>query len=657
MKVSSKKWIRFRAYTVAGLMLLGFCLVLGRAFQLQVIEGPRLRQMAMSGIEGTVKLPPARGSIYARDGKELAVSVDVRSIYADPSMIENVEKTALELSRALELPVESVRGRLAAAGRFVWIKRKVPNHVSDRALDLNLAGIGVIPDTRRFFPGREIGAHLIGFVGDEEQGLEGLERKYDEYLRGPQETLFQLRDARRRAFAVSRPDDSGRKRHDLFLTIDKGIQYKAQTALRAAVASSKAEAGTCVVLDPQTGEILAMATVPEYNPNAFRRHAPSEWRNRVVTDIFEPGSTIKPFILAAALNEGVVTPSTPFYCEQGSYRIGRNTVRDTREHETLTAAQVVIHSSNIGAIKLGRTLGHKAVVRYLQDFGFGARTGVGLLGERRGYVRDASSTREIEHATLCFGQGMSATILQSAVAMAALANGGLLLKPYVVDRIVDEDGKVVLQNKPRVVRRVVSPAVARTVSSILEGVVTMDGTAPQAAIDGYRVAGKTGTSQKVDPETMKYSRSKYVAAFVGFAPVDRPRLVIAVAIDEPKGSYYGGVVAGPMFRELGGWALSHLRVAPDVRPAGLDLLPVKAWNPETSAEVQNIAAQLRMESVTAGAVPDFSGMGIREVFTRSREIGIHVEVEGSGFAVSQEPSPGAEIEKGTVIKVRFESPV
>ena len=522
---------------------------------------------------------------------------------------------------------------------------------------MKLDGVGVVPDTRRFFPGREIGAHLIGFVGDEEQGLEGLERRYDDYLRGPQETLLQMRDARRRAFAVSRPDGSGRKRHNLFLTIDRGIQYKAQTALRAAVAAYRAAAGTCVVLDPQTGEILAMATVPEYNPNSFRRHSPAEWRNRAVTDLFEPGSTIKALVLAAALNEGVVTPSTPFFCERGSYRIGGNTVRDTKEHETLTAAQVVIHSSNIGAIKLGRTLGHRAVVRYLEDFGFGSRTGVDLLGERNGYVRDAGSTREIEHATLSFGQGMSATILQSAVAMAALANGGVMMKPYVVSRIVDEDGKVVLENKPQAVRQVVSPAVAKTVSSILEGVVSSEGTAPQAAIKGYRVAGKTGTSQKVDPETRRYSRSKYVASFVGFTPVDRPRLVIAIAIDEPRGSYYGGTVTGPVFREVGEWSMAHLRVAPEVREAALEKPPVPVWNSEAAARVKSIAADLRMENLAAGAMPDFTGMGLREVFTRTRELGILVEMEGSGFVASQDPPAGTEMEKGETVLVRFQPPV
>lgn len=656
MNVSRKKWIRIRVYVVACVMLTGFSVVLARAFQLQIIEGPRLRQIAANGIEGVVQLPPSRGSIYDRDGHELAVSVDVKSIYADPLYIQDRDKTARQLSRTLEEPEKEMRKLLERGGRFVWIKRKLPAYTAGLVEALNLEGIGIISETKRFFPGKEVGAHLIGFVGSDGKGLEGLEKKYDDYLRGPRETLLQMRDARRRTFAVSRPDTTGRKRHDLYLTIDDGIQYKAQTALRAAVEASKAKAGTCVVLNPRSGEVLAMATVPEYNPNSFGRHSPSEWRNRVVTDVFEPGSTIKPFIFAAALNEGVVTSSTPFYCERGSYKVGRHIVHDTHDYETLTAAEVVIRSSNIGAIKLGRTLGHQSVVQYLQKFGFGASTGIGILGERNGFVRGADTNRAIEQATLCFGQGMTATLLQIAVGMSALANGGTLMKPYVVARIVDEDGNVVFENRPRVVRRVVSQPVARNVSAVLEGVVSSEGTAPQAAIEGYRVAGKTGTSQKVDPATKMYSKRKYMSTFVGFTPVDTPKLLIAVAIDEPKGSYYGGVVSAPVFKEVGSWALAYLRISPGVHEEASIGRPEPVWNQETLAKIQSIASALREQNITAGAMPDFSGMGLREVFTRTRQLGVLVEVEGSGFAVSQEPSPGTPIEKGMTVKIQFESP-
>jgi cell division protein FtsI (penicillin-binding protein 3) len=656
MKVSRKKWIRLRVYAVACVMLAGLAVVLARAFQLQVIEGPRLRQIAANGIEGVVKLPPSRGSIYDREGNELAVSVDVKSIYADPQYVQDHDRAARELGRILEEPEKDMRALLEKGGRFVWIKRKVPAYTAGLVQSRNLKGIGVISEKKRFFPAKEIGAHLVGFVGSDGKGLEGLERKYDDYLRGPQETLLQMRDARRRTFAVSRPDTSGRKRHDLYLTIDNGIQYKAQTALRAAVEASRAKAGTCVVLNPQSGEVLAMATVPEYNPNSFSRHSPSEWRNRVVTDVFEPGSTIKPFILAAALNEGLVTPSTPFYCEQGSFKVGGHLVHDTHDYETLTAAQVVIRSSNIGAIKLGRTLGHRNVVRYLKQFGFGSGTGIGILGERGGFVRGADTNRAIEQATLCFGQGMTATALQLAVGMAALANGGTLMRPYVVARIVDEDGKVVFENRPRVVRRVISQPVAKTVSDILEGVVSSEGTAPQAAIDNYRVAGKTGTSQKVDPETKMYSKRKYVSTFIGFTPLDTPKLLIAVSIDEPKGSYYGGVVSAPVFKEIGSWALAHLRISPGNHAADSKVRPEPAWNEETLAKIQSIASALREQNITAGAMPDFSGMGLREVFNHTRQLGVLVEVEGSGFAVSQEPSPGTPIEKGITVKVQFDSP-
>ena len=462
---------------------------------------------------------------------------------------------------------QDIREILNDKRSFVWIQRRIPSTLASRVKAAGFEGIGVTTESRRYYPGKEIAAHLIGFSGTDNQGLEGLERKYDSLLRGPQQDLVRMHDARGRSFDMKTPIPSGQGMHNLVLTIDKEIQYKAQQALAAAVRDSGAKSGQCLVVDPETGEILAMAVVPEFNPNIFSKYGAEHWRNRVVTDCFEPGSTIKAFLVSACLEKGVVTPNTMFDCENGKYEIGGKIVHDTHEYEKLSVADIVIHSSNIGAIKLGEKLGHEAFVSYLRKFGFGEKTGIDISGERSGFIRDSKESKKIGKATLCFGQGMTTTSLQLAMAMAAIANGGKLMQPYVVKKIIDGTGNTVMENTPKVVRRVISEKTARKVTAILENVTGADGTAPKAAISGFRVAGKTGTSQKVDEKTKRYSKTKYVASFVGFAPVEKPRVVLMIAIDEPRGLYYGGIVAGPVFKEVGLWTLNHLGVSPEAELA------------------------------------------------------------------------------------------
>ena len=563
MKLDKKKWIRFRIHLVSLFFICGLGAILFRAYQLQVLQQDYLRGIAENGIVGNTKLPPRRGFIYDREGHELAVSVQVASLFAHPKQIENKKKTARQLGKILD---ESPAGILEILNRkrsFVWVKRRIPPSLRAKVEDLKIKGIGFTTETRRYYPGRETAAHVIGFAGSDNQGLEGIEKKYDRLLRGPEENLAFMRDALGRPFAVSRPDTSEKRMHHLFLTIDKDIQYKAQESLRAAVRKSKAKSGHCVVMDPKTGEILAMAVEPEFNPNVFFKHKPYEWRNRIVTDCFEPGSTIKAFLLSAALEESVVTPKTEIFCEQGKYKIGGRTIHDTHKHGKLSVAEIVIYSSNIGAVKLGNKVGYKRFTQYLKKFGFGQQTHIDLMGERGGFIRPASKARKIDQATLFFGQGMTCTSLQVTAAMAAIANGGKLMRPYVVQKIVDENGRCIEKTSPKVLAKPISPTTAARVSDILKGVTSEEGTAQKAAIEGFSVAGKTGTSQKVDPKTKQYSKKKYVATFVGFVPAQNPRLVILVMVDEPKGHIYGGLVAAPVFKDVGAWALNHLRVNPE----------------------------------------------------------------------------------------------
>ena len=661
MKLKGKKWIRFRIHLVSLFFICGLVAIFVRVFQLQVLQQDYLRGIAENGIIGTTKLPPERGVIYDREGHELAISVQVGSVFAHPKQIKEINRTAGQLSKILGEKQGKILKILKRNRSFVWVKRRISPTLTEQIKALNIKGMGVTTETRRYYPGRETAAHVIGFAGTDNQGLEGLEKKYDGLLRGPEENLAFMRDALGRPFAVVRPVTSDKSMHSLFLTIDKDIQYKAQQSLRAAVKKAKANGGHCIVLDPNTGEILAMAVVPEYNPNVFFDYKPYQWRNRAVTDCFEPGSTIKAFLLAAALEESVVTPQSEFYCEQGKFKVGGRVVHDTHKYGKLSAADIVVYSSNIGAIKLGQKLGYRKFTEYLRNFGFGNKTEIEMLGERGGFIRGAKDARKIDQATLFFGQGMTSTSLHMAMAMGTIANGGKLMRPYVVSKIVDESGHTVETTEPKVVRRVISAKTARKVAAVLEGVATQEGTAEKAAIEGFRVAGKTGTSQKVDPDTKRYSKTKYVASFVGFVPSDKPRLVILVVIDEPKGHIYGGLVAGPVFKEVGSWALNHLRINP--QPSLLGDTKIQSEQPQ--GQPKNIAEAQRslpettklLQEPQAGQLPDFSGLGMREVLKRGRALGLKVCLEGSGLAIKQNPDPGSPLKTVRSVKVSFEPPM
>ena len=661
MKIKEKKWVRFRIHLVSVFFIGGLIAIFFRVYQLQVLQQEYLRGIAKNGIIGNTKLPPKRGVIYDRDGHELAISVQVGSVFAHPKQVKDKKKTAQALSKILGEKHSLILKKLKRNRSFVWVKRRIPQTLAKQVKALNLKGLGITTETRRYYPGRETAAHIIGFAGTDNQGLEGLEKKFDGLLRGPEEKLSFMRDALGRPFAVIRPVTSDRRIHNLHLTIDKDIQYKAQASLRAAVKKAKAKGGHCVVVDPNTGEILAMAVVPEFNPNVFFNYKPYQWRNRAVTDCFEPGSTIKAFLLSAALEESVVSPLSQFYCEQGKFRVGGRVVHDTHKYGNLSVADIVVHSSNIGAIKLGQKLGYRKFTEYLKNFGFGKKAKIDLMGERAGFIRGVKKARTIDQATLYFGQGMTSTSLQLTMAMATIANGGKLMRPYVVSRVVDESGSTTKKTGPKVVKRTISAKTARKVAAILEGVATEEGTAPQAAIEGYRVAGKTGTSQKVDPETKRYSKKKYVASFVGFVPSDKPRLVILVMIDEPKGHIYGGLVAGPVFKEVGAWALNHLRISP--QPSLLSNFNVQSAQahdqPETAADLHVSSALTPQppQKPQAGLLPDFTGLGMREVLKRGRVLGLKVCLEGSGLAIRQNPDPGSLLKTVQSLKVNFRPPM
>jgi cell division protein FtsI (penicillin-binding protein 3) len=650
MKVKEKTWIRFRIYLVAAFFIGAFGAILARAYQLQVLQTEKLTSIARSGYRGVVKLPPKRGTIYDREGHELAVTVEVESIYVHPGQVKNKAKAAKDLACVLGTKERTMAELLKSERPFVWLDRKTTPDRVRKTRALNIDGVGFTTEARRYYPGKEIAGHVLGFAGEDNQGLEGLEKAYDAFLKGPDYTLVQMRDALGRPFSVSRADPEDQEMRDLVLTIDKDIQYAAEQSLRKAVEGTRAKSGHCIIVDPETGEILAMAVVPLFNPNIFWEHQPFQWRNRAVTDSYEPGSTIKAFLLAAGLDSGLVSPETRFFCENGEYKVGNITIHDhdRKGHGFLAVSEIVSYSSNIGAVKIGERIGYKRFTDYLKRFGFGEKTGIDLPGETEGFVRPVKEAKEIDKATCYFGQGMTVNSLQLVMAMATIANGGKLMRPYVVKEVRDAAGKVIKKTEPRTVRRVLSPETASTVTRVLQGVVEEKATGALAALSGYRVAGKTGTSQKVDPRTRRYSNKNYVTLFVGFAPAEKPRMVMLVAVDEPETKKYGGLAAAPVFREVGGWTMNHLRVIPDMT------LVTKDLKENDRDKKGSIHVEVSQEG--PGLLPDFKGRSMRDVLKAARSLGLEVVPNGTGLAFSQQPEPGMSLDKITQVQVNFRPP-
>ncbi|KIH78245.1 penicillin-binding protein [Geoalkalibacter ferrihydriticus DSM 17813] len=628
-----------------------FALVVGRAYYLQVVSGEMWQKRAEQQFQRAIPLAPQRGNIYDRNGAEMAVSLENDSIYAEPPRLRDPGAAARKLAQALNLPVADVQEKLTGKRGFVWIKRRVTPAESDRVRALGLAGIGFIKEHKRYYPNSEIGAQVIGFTGLDPQGLEGVELSYDAELLGAGGYLLMEQDALgRRMTAGNDIVRDGELSHSLYLTIDRNLQYVVEKELAAQVRAMRARSGTVVVLEPDSGRILAMAGQPDFNPNVFWRHKPDHWRNRAICDSFEPGSTFKIFLMAAALEQGVVKPGQSFYCENGRYRIGGRTIHDHRPYKNLTVAEILQVSSNIGTAKIAKALERERFHQFIEGFGFGARTGIDLRGEVTGMVRSPAQWFEIDLAAISFGQGISVTPLQLATATAAIANGGRLMRPYLVERIIDGQGQVVREQTPTVVRRVVSRETAALVRDMMVAVTESGGTGTLAAVPGFRVAGKTGTAQKVDPVAGGYSADKRIASFIGFVPAEDPRLVMVVVLDEPEEQTYGGLVAAPVFSRIAGQALRQLGVSPTL-PRGADPLPpvIEARNLAPLAPL--VDAEPNTEG--PGRMPDLSGMSYRQVLQVMERTGLNIRLEGSGKVVEQVPRSGETIRYDSEVRVRL----
>lgn len=644
------RWLTLRIRLLSGLFFMLLLGVFGRAVYLQVLERDKLRGMAQDQYVRQIEIPARRGDIYDRRGTPLAQSVEVDSIWVDPSMLPDVRKASRALAKALSLDAEELHGRLTRARRFAWLKRQAKPAEVEAVKALGLPGLGFTKEPKRYYPQRELAAHVVGMVGTEGRGLEGLELAFDDELSGKKSRLSGFRDAKGRKLLVQGAlDPVERQGAAVTLTLDRHLQYVAEKALGKAVRDSKATAGMAVVLDPKTGEILALANEPRFNPNVPDGSSRASIRNRAAMDVFEPGSTMKSFVIAAALEEKVIKADDTFFCENGAWRVGRHTINDTHEYGWLTPQRILQVSSNICMAKVAQALGRENLVRYYRAFGFAERAGLGLPGEGRGSIPFPKA--EVALATQSFGQGLSATAIQLAAGFGALANDGVLMRPYLVQKVVDPDGVVLLENRPTEVRRVVSPNVARQVVGMLESVVAKGGTAPKAAMEEYRVAGKTGTAQKADPVARGYS-DKRIASFIGVVPAENPRAVILVVVDEPKTDVYGGQVAAPAFKEIATAAMAHLAVPPSrtVAPEVAAMVPVKPSKPARA-----VVAEAVTEAPEPGTVrvPDVTGQAGREAVVKLLAAALEPQLLGSGRVVAQTPVAGSLVEKGARVTLEL----
>ncbi|MGB5985764.1 MAG: penicillin-binding protein 2 [Desulfobacterales bacterium] len=520
-----------------------------KAYYLQVHKGPWLSKKAAGQYASSLKKTGKRGTIYDARYRPLAQTVEATSIGAHPAQIADKNQIAKKLAKIFNISHRTLEQLLSAQKPFVWIKRQASPKEVSAVRELAVSGITFVPEQTRFYPQRGLAAQAIGFTGVDGQGLEGVEFYYNSELKGDHDEFTYLRDAYGRRFDGDLPQADPASGRNLVLTLDATIQFFTEKALEQAVSDHEAQSGMAVVLDPKTGAIQALAQVPKFNPNSYRKFRKEHWRNRAITDPFEPGSTLKVFSIAAALETGNCSPNTIFYCENGAYRIGRNVVHDTKPHGWLSLQQIVKFSSNIGAVKVGEKMGAKTLHKYLKAFGFGERSGIDSPGESPGSLSPYKRWTRIDAGTIAFGQGVAVSAVQLAAAAGAVANDGILMKPYLVQAITDANGRLIRKNSPVQIRRVISADTARTLRQILGTVTSEGGTGTKAALKGYPVGGKTGTAQKID-ETGAYSRNKFISSFVGFVPTDNPQAVILVVVDEPRKSHYGGTVAAPAFREI-----------------------------------------------------------------------------------------------------------
>lgn len=666
--VGRVRWIRVRIAILVIALVAGAAAVAHGAWDLGVTRSDELSEMAHEQYTRRITLSARRGMITDRHGEELAVEVEVESVYADPRKIDNPQAAAAALAPILGKDAAGLLPKLSDKTRhFVWLKRRVAPALAAQIRELDIEGVDLVKESKRFYPNRSLAAHVIGFAGIDSQGLEGIERRFDERLRGNQEAAKGLIDARGRVVFADNPfAGDGLVGQNIELTIDRTLQYITEQELASAIRTFEAKAGHVVVMDPQTGEILALANWPTYNPNTIAESTAATRRNRAALDIYEPGSTFKVFTLSAALNAGAIRPDDMIFCERGRFEIYDAAVHDDHRDGWLNPVQCLKRSSNICFAKIALKLGKQRLYHYLRRFGFGERTHVQLPFEMRGTMNHYKKWYDIDAATTAFGQGIGVTGLQMATALSAVANGGTLMRPLLVRRIISPEGDTLSTFAPEARRRVISRYTARLVSDMMTSVTEEGGTGIEGSLDGFLVAGKTGTAQKSDG-AKGYQKDKWIASFLGFVPADNPRLAISVVIDEPVINHYGGTVAAPVLSRIADQALRYLGVSP--REVTKGELPQDAREPDGSTDEEVQAADAEAENLDDSGdppgeppalgpgqvrAPDLTGLSMAQALDELDALGLRPVFLGSGVVAEQVPPPGDPVDSGDYIQVNFQ---
>jgi cell division protein FtsI (penicillin-binding protein 3) len=675
--------VHLRLLIFAGVALFWMAAIFGRVAYLQLFHHSEYLARAERQQRRTIEITPKRGAIYDRNMHPLAMSVPVQSAFAVPVEVKDRAMAARLLAGVLGMPADEIREKLDSGSTFVWIKRKLPPAKAEAVDSLNLKGIYLQEENQRYYPKRDLGAHVLGFVDVDEKGLGGIEHEYDDLIRGTGEKIMVMADARQRWF-----DGSEARRDQGFsvvLTLDEKIQYIAERELAAAIAKTRAPAGTVIVQDPNSGAILAMANWPKFNPNAAV-DVPAESRmNRAISAIYEPGSTFKLVTLAAAFDQNLIRADEVFNCENGAVTVAGHLIHDHKKYGMLTVADILANSSDVGAIKIALRLGSPKFYDYIRAFGFGSPTGVDLPGESRGLLRRLQHWGSYSIASVSMGQEVGVTPLQMITAVSAVANGGQLYRPHVVEQMRRGDQVVPLEGPSTITepRQIIRPETAAILRRLMEGVI-LHGTGKVARLDGWTAGGKTGTAQKIDPATGRYSRTNVIASFTGFAPINNPAVTILVSIDSPAGyPHDGATVAAPVFKRIAEQVLPYLDVPRDV-PVGQqwiraaykqknemddasldDLSPVDfSAQPDAAEEAVNTESikvklpkspEVLLSADEGGdiVVPDFKGKTMREVSEGCMRLGLDPVLVGSRVAVQQTPAAGAKVRRSTKMMVEF----
>jgi stage V sporulation protein D (sporulation-specific penicillin-binding protein) len=633
------------------LLLVIILMLVIRIGWLQFIDGDRMAAKVAHQVKDSKILQSPRGTIYDRDGRELAISSLTRSLYADPSEIKDPDTVVSLLAPLLQMKPDQIRERITVDGRFIWLKRMldpaVAKQIETVIRDSNLKGLAFLEESKRYYPNDSLAAQVLGFVGTDDIGLDGMEMALDKIIKGKSIEQFVDTDSRGipifKSIFTFAPAKQGK---NVYLTLDSTIQFIVEQSLDKAMLDIRPKGATVIVMNPHTGEILAMANRPTYNPNQFYKYSDREWKNRAVAYNYEPGSTFKSIVSAAALQEGQLYPEERFvdngYVEVSGRRI-QNWSGDS--YGNVSFIQVIEQSINTSFVQIGMRLGAYKLTEYAKAFGFGKATGIELPGEEEGLLFKPEDMRDSDVATMSIGQSIAVTPLQLITAVSAIANEGVLLKPYIIKEIRNADGSIDRESVTKSVRQVISPENARILTGLMEKVVA-EGGGKKASVKGYHFAGKTGTAEKLQDDGSGYSAGRYVASFVGFGPVEDPQVAILVVLDDPQGAYYGGEIAAPIGGEILEKIMRHLNIHPQI----VNPLPAST----ESFKVSSIPQPKVQAPPGKVVVPNVTGKSIREVGETLTQLGLSIVPVGTGVAVRQNIAENTIVETGTEITIYFE---